>query len=195
MDIITIATVVSTAISAVSIFVALMAVWVQTRQNNRALGVTILRDLEKDFLWSEEMRSKRLLLVKFLLGRKPGDAASPEVGYILDFFDSLGLYHNRGVIDTEMSWVMFYYWLGHYWHLLKQYADASEQGEDGIVYYKNVKIFYKRLTEFGSKHKNLPPEEKYFSSENLRAFLIGEFKRCSPPGTKLPSVLSKNIEN
>ena len=177
MDIISLTTL---AISALGIIVALLAVGVQTRQNNRALGVTILRDLEKDFLWSEEMRSKRLALVTFLLSRQAGDPASPEVAYILDFFDSLGLYHNKGVIDTEMAWVMFYYWLGHYWQLLKEDADATEHTEEGILFYKNVRLFYKKLTEFGRKHRNLPPEEKYFSPENLQGFLKGEIRNCAP---------------
>lgn len=189
MDVITLATIISTGISALGIFVALLAVWVQTWQNNRALGVNILRDIEKDFLWSDEMLGKRLTLVKFLLNRKPGEPPSPEVGYMLDFFDSVGLYHNKGVIDTEMTWVMLYYWLGHYWYLLKDDAAASEHGEDGVSYYKNVRLFYKRLTKFGHKYRNLPPEEKYYSPENLRAFLIGEFKRCSPPGTVVPPEL------
>jgi len=186
MDITSLATIATVVISGLGIFVALLAVWVQTWQNNRALGVNILRDLEKDFLWSEEMRSKRFALAKFLLDRKPGDPISPEVSYILDFFDSMGLYHNKGVIDTEMSWVMFYYWLGHYWQLLKDDAAASEQREDGIQYFKNIRLFYKQLTQFGRKHRKLPPEEKYFSPENLRAFLMVEYERCSPAGSKIP---------
>jgi proline iminopeptidase len=186
MNLLEITTIVSTAISVVGLFVALVAVWVQTWQNNRALGVTILRDLEKDFLWSDEMISKRLTLATYLLRRKSGDPRSAEVAYMLDFFDSIGLYHNKHVIDTEMTWVMFYYWLGHYWNLLKADADTTERLEDGIKYYKNIRILYKRLTDFGRKHRNLPPEEQYYSPENLRAFLIREFKDCSPPGTKLP---------
>jgi hypothetical protein len=179
MDIISMTAITAAVISAVGL-------WIQTRQNNRALGVTILRDLEKDFLWSDEIRTKRLALATFLIGRKAGDPPSPEVSYMLDFFDSMGLYHNKGVIDTEMAWVMFYYWLGHYWQLLKEDIDAAEQDEDGILYYKNVKRFYKDLTEFGRKHRRLPPEEKYFSLENLRAFLVGEIKHCSPPEGRLP---------
>lgn len=60
MDTITMATVATAIISGLGIFVALLAVWAQTRQNNRALGVTILRDLEKDFLWSDEMKKNAM---------------------------------------------------------------------------------------------------------------------------------------
>jgi proline iminopeptidase len=194
IDLIQIATVASTVISAIGIIVALLAVWVQTKQNNRALGVTILRELEDEFLWSDEMRRKRSSLARYLLDRKPGDPSSPDVGYMLDFFDSMGLYHNKGVIDTEMSWVMFYYWFGHYWQLLKEDARISEQYEDGIAYYKNVRLFYQHLTEFGRKERNLPREEQYYSPENLQAFLLGELKRCStsamPSSVEHPRVAS-----
>ena len=173
------ASMVTVVISALGIIVALWAVWAQTRQNNRALGVTILRDLEKEFLWSEETRSKRLALAKSLRDRKPGDPPPPEVDYILDFFDSMGLYHNKGVIDTEMAWVMFYYWLGYYWQFLKEDANDLENQQGGIVYYKNIRLFYERLTRFGRKHRKLPRDETHFAPDRLRAFLEDEIENCS----------------
>jgi len=176
MDIVSIAT---SIVSLLGVIVALCAVWIQTRQNNLALGATILRDLEREFHWSEEMRNRRLALATFLLNRKVDDIPSSHVSDMLDFFDAIGLYHDKGVIDTEMTWVMFYYWVGHYWQLLKEDADYFERLDGGVTYYKSIRLLYTRLTKFGRKKRKLPREEEYFSTDDLQTFLETEIKQCS----------------
>lgn len=99
---------------------------------------------------------------------------------MLDFFDTIALYHNRQVIDTEMTWVMFYYWIAHYWQALGRDADYFENLFSGVEYYKNLRSLYPKLTAFGQKERKLPREEGYFSEDSIRAFLLEEIKQCSP---------------
>lgn len=192
MDIISIVTIV---LSALGVTVALIAVFTQARQNNITLGTTILRDLEKDFHWSEEMRSRRLAAATYLFHQKENDIPPSQVGDILDFFDIVGLYHNKHIIDTEMTWVAFYYWIGYYWQLLKVNADYFENIAGGITYYENFRLLYTKLTKYGRKRKRLPLEEEYFTRDRLYAFLEEEIRQCSPIKGEILSAPTKETIN
>jgi len=177
MDIVSIATII---LSALGIVVALTALMIQTRQNNIALGVNILRGLEESFHWSDGMRSKRLAVATFLLNRKEDAPPSSQTANILDFFDIVGLYHKNGVIRTDMTWSMFYYWVGHYWQLLKADAEWIEGLAGGVDYYKNFRHLYYELSKYGRRWNKLPLEHVYFTPKSLRTFLEEEIQQCSP---------------
>ncbi|OQY89621.1 MAG: hypothetical protein B6D38_05960 [Anaerolineae bacterium UTCFX1] len=165
--------------TAFGVFVAMATLYVQTRQNSRALGATLLRDFERQFE-SEEMLRVRLETAKFLINRKTEDAAVSYCADLLDFFDVLGAYHNRNSLDTEMTWVLFYYWFGNYWYLLKNDASQYEQLAGGVSFYQDAERLYKTLTRFSKKKRRLPDtEEQYFTAERLNNFLQEEIAQCS----------------
>lgn len=176
MDVIS---VIATLISALSVIVAIGALWSQARQNNLTLSANILRDIEKDFLWSDRMKQRRLVLSMFLLNDHNKNSIPAEVGDMLDWLDQLGLYNRKNIIELEMTWVTLFYWFSHYWNHLKDYADKFEDEVGGIKYYQNARIIYYKLYKFGQKHKKLPAEHVYFSKERLQAFLIEEIEQCS----------------
>jgi hypothetical protein len=55
-------TLISVVISAISVLVAMGALLNHRHQNSLALGVNILRELEKEYVWSKEMRKRRLVI-------------------------------------------------------------------------------------------------------------------------------------
>ncbi len=42
---------------------------------------------------------------------------SDQLDNIWDFFDTIGLFTRRGVLDDEMVWSIFFYWINAYWQV------------------------------------------------------------------------------
>lgn len=160
-----------------SLLVALIALYMQSKQNTLTLGVTILRDIERQFE-TKEMRNTRLEVATFLLVRQDGTPPIPQCADLLDFFDVLGTYHNRKTLDTEMTWVQFYYWFGNYWYLLKDDSLYYEDLAGGVRFYEDARILFNTLTTFGERNRGLPVGN-YFTSERLNTFLKEEIAQCS----------------
>ena len=177
MDVNTLASVVTAGTATVAIVFALFALQIQTRQNNRALGVTILRDLEREFV-SEDMKRERYELASFLLKRQPSEPLPPHLTDVLDFFDTVGTYLSKGVLDVEMTWDTYFYWLGHYYRLLREDIDLIERRNAGIVYYHNLRLMCAELDRFGYRHRKLPHGNEYYSPQRLKGFLEEELRAC-----------------
>jgi len=152
----------------------------QAQQSKITLAVNLLRDFEKHFFFSEDMRRKRCVTSKFLLDRAENiNIDLPPEGYeLLDFFDTIALHVNRGIIDDEMAWITFYWWFDKYWYLLSEDVERLHQDNDGVKYLENCTRLHTQLTGFGIKQKNLPNSEVRHSPEKLKAFLLDEINAC-----------------
>jgi hypothetical protein len=101
----------------VAILALLISTWRQIAESKRyriAQSVELLLKLEDRFD-NDEFRKIRKRAAKKLL---KGDLYS--AGKILDFFETIGLLLERGVLDKDMVWSSFDYWIRAY----TQAADA-----------------------------------------------------------------------
>lgn len=150
----------------------------QAQQSKITLAVSLLRDFENHFFFSDDMRHKRCVTSKCLIDRHDNLELPPEAYELLDFFDTIALHVNRGIIDEEMAWITFYWWFDKYWHLLSQDVEKLHQDNDGVNYLENCARLHSKLTEFGINHKNLPKSEVRHSPEKLKTFLVDEVNAC-----------------
>jgi hypothetical protein len=172
--------IVLSATSLVAIVLGIATYWHQNVQANLFLGIQILREWEQSFFSSPEMRRRRHIASAHFR-RTPTAEVPPEAWEILDAFDSIGIYVNRGIVDKEIAWITFYYWLNVYWHLLKNHTKRFHEYSDGVRYLNNVEELYKTLTDYGVKHRNLPGEDKRCSPEKIQGFLDDEIKATRDP--------------
>jgi hypothetical protein len=168
--------------SIVAIVLAVYTFWAQNRQTKVFLGIQLLRDWENSFFGSPEMRRQRYITCHFFLYHTP-NAELPAVAWkILDEFDTIGIYVNRRIVDEEIAWATFYYWLNIYWHLLSPYVSKLyAEHLDGVEYYKNIEEMYVRLTHFGKIHRNLPSADIRCSSSKVTYFLNDELHATTDP--------------
>lgn len=162
-----------------AIVITLVTLIIESRQNRMALGVNVLRDLEKDFD-SDLYREQRYKLAKFLLERESrGESRKMLPIYMTnvpDFFDSIGLYVNKGIIDTEFAHVTFAYWLERYGCLLTDDIRHLENDLNG-VYWKNYETLLREFTKI-SRRKSKGKEK--LSKDDLFDFLNEEIQVCGP---------------
>ncbi|HBJ82915.1 MAG TPA: hypothetical protein DDZ88_03370 [Verrucomicrobiales bacterium] len=178
MSIEVICTLVTAVTSIIAILLAVYSFWFQTRQANRTLGIIILRDCERDFFYSTEMRRRRFEAARFLMTRQPGQSPPQACYELLDFIDCFGIYVNRGLIEPELAWNTFYYWFSVYWHSLSKEVDELNEQTDGVPYLWNCHMLYSRLTKWGERHKRLPSETLRYAPERLQRFFADELSAC-----------------
>lgn len=157
MDAATFANVATAVTSILALLLSTYVFYHQTQQAKITLGITVLRELEKDFFSSADMKRKRFVAARFLLNRHPGQDVPQEAYELLDFFDNLGLHLNKRVLDPEMTWTVFHFWFDKYWHLLAQDVDSLHEYTDGVLYLENCIRAHTILDEFGRKHRKIPP--------------------------------------
>jgi hypothetical protein len=177
--------------SIIAILLAAYTFWFQTRQAKRTLGITIVREYERDFFNGIPMRQRRYRAARFLIDRSTKDIPPQACYEILDFFDAFGIYVNRGFIETDIAWITLYYWLGFYWHSLVADVEAFNKRMHGVTYLSNCEELYRRLTRYAERHQNLPNEAKRFAPEDVRQFLHDELAACADA---VPEI-ERRIEN
>jgi hypothetical protein len=176
---------ITTISSGIGILVALIALMIQTRQNNRALQISLLRDLDKEFF--QDMKCQRLELARFLINRKPNQAPDGSVADMLDFFDGIGIYLSKGALDEETVFYALYYWIKPYWQLLDKDATYFEDITNGIANYSKLKLLVDRLTRIANKKKKLRRGYAHsYTDEQLQKFLQEEIEQCLP--MRLPDI-------
>ena len=105
-----------------SALVAIAAILVESRRARLATGVDLLMRLTNQFD-SAEMRETRKRAAIGLRSHAP-DKANP----IFDFFEMVGYFVKRGILDKEASWFMFGYWVCNYWSAASSHIrDAQAQ--------------------------------------------------------------------
>lgn len=154
-----------TAIATIAI--AMGSIFAVTSQNNQsriALGVDLVLRLDDRFN-SAQFRQLRRNAASSLL--KKSSAPPDEV---LDFFETIGMLVRRGVLDEEVVWHTFFYWVNGYWYAAHDYIKSKNDP----TFYEDMRYLHERLVAL-EKHKYNSPESEIQPSEpELKDFLIEE---------------------
>jgi len=158
----------SAAVAAFFSFVALVLTYFQIKQFRFAHSVDLVFDLEHRFD-APEMINDRRLAAKALLAGICGEELEP----VLDFFETLGVFVSRQVIDEELVWNSFSYWVLRYAALAHDQIKARRKAESDNTYWQEFESLVKCLTKIETKRRHLksPPS---FSKEQLHTFLVEE---------------------
>lgn len=136
-------TAVGTVVTAIVAIVAVILEWARSRI---ALNVEIALDLDRRFN-SPEIREDR---------RKTAEAIQhgrvQDPGQVLEFFGTIGILLRKEVLDKEVLWRMFFYWLHGYHFLLKKYIE--EEKKQDRTSFESLEILYKELLAFENEKNN-----------------------------------------
>lgn len=94
----------------IGVFVALVALVIEGRRNRITLQTELLLRLNETFN-SSDMRGRRERASKKL----QEGAISTELLDLLDFFSSIGHLYARKVVDVDLAYKEFSYWIIRYW--------------------------------------------------------------------------------
>src|ERR1035437_3998690 len=93
---------------------------------------------------------------------------------LFDFFELVGLYVRRNMLDVEVAHSMFFHWINLYWHAGKDYIVRSRQRSTEI--YSEFEGLYKRVLAVemrdAPKSRDINPTEA-----DVEAFLKQELNQ------------------
>ena len=128
------ATLAIAVLTVVTAFVAIVAVWLQNRASRTLLAAQLAMEFDKRFS-TEDMLRERQSLASSLMDQRDPDSE------LLDFFESVGHYAKRGLLDQETLWNDFSYFVIRYWPLLKDFVRRERTAGDGDPdLYANIEV-------------------------------------------------------
>jgi hypothetical protein len=151
--------------------IAIVAIWCESRSSrlSRAADVT-LRVIDK--FDDEKMLNLRHKAATSIRDFRQGKGKiSKDVENVLDFFETMGLFCKRGVIDEEIVWHSFYYWIrGYYWSA-KDFIDERRRDEPTV--YEDLVALYRQLVMIEDAGDDIP------SKDDLDEFIDEEIKEVT----------------
>ncbi len=121
--------------------VALIALWTQNKAFKASLSADLAMKLDDRFGLPEFKKTRAAAALALRDGVSKEDAED-----VFDFFETVGLFARRKVLDAEIVHSFFFYWINFYWITGKDYIANAQSGANlrwkdfGDLYLKVLKI-------------------------------------------------------
>ena len=136
----------------------------EVHMSRRALQAETLLSLDARF-YSTKMIKSRQEAAKKLLASNPNNH---ELADVLDFLTTVALLADREVIDPELTYESFVYWMVRYWLAAKSFRGKSYVA----IVRESDEESWRKLEELVKKQ--VKEEELKYSDEYLKVFLYEE---------------------
>ena len=100
--------------SLLSVFLALIALIIQSRQSQRALQTNALMSILLRFD-TDKMRAFRCMAATYLRNKGGSESEAWAVQEVLDFFGEIAFFINSKAINSSLAYSQFSWWLIRYW--------------------------------------------------------------------------------
>ena len=148
---------IETILAIISAFAAVIAAFVAIYQaylSRITTGADILMRLEDRFENVEfcEKRKKAAYAILSITRANQGDIED-----IFDFFETVGLLVDEGVLDEKLAWSSFFYWLHGYCYFAKDFLESQRKKFPSR--YEKMVLLHERLTEIENSKKPVDESE------------------------------------
>ena len=157
---------VSGALAAFAALLVAIITYKQLKHSRFALGADLILRLEASFFEAVEMKADRSRAASAL--KRGSDAG--ELEPVLDFFETVGLLVRREVVDKELAWNSFSYWVLRYAALAGNQIKVRRKKEHDPTYYQEFDFLVECLTQVEIEKRHLKSRPS-FSKELLDGFL------------------------
>jgi hypothetical protein len=118
---------------------------------------------------SDEMRkARKVLCAKYNSANR---TTSQHDGLVLDFFEQMGLYLQKGVFTPDIIWELYSYYIEHYWCIAKPLVDEFRLTTDDKSWYSSFYYLYEAMQKEGKK-RGITCDGK--TQEQIAQFIKGE---------------------
>lgn len=167
----------------VTALIAVYAVMSETRRSRFSQGIDLIQKMSDEFV-EPGFQKHRSAAARFLLQ----SASSPEgtqelanqnaferptslpLDEVLDFFQFMAVLARKGVIDKELTWNSFFYWLDCYYTLAWDYIVFWRQSSPSV--WDDIDWLHRQLIGIEKKHN--PQSYHSPTPEMLSVFLSDE---------------------
>jgi hypothetical protein len=170
-----------------AIVAALSAVTAQLVQSrHRRLG----RRIDLVLKFEAQFETVNFIMIRqraatFLLSRDPADKRGEDAVYsVLNFFESVGYFREKKLLDDESIWTFLSFWMLKYCAAAKQQlSDARARDNDSFAY---ISPMFEAMKQYKQKRNPMRSIEHLVSPAQVKEFLEDESSLLSetPPGGK-----------
>lgn len=145
--------------------------WQQHRESKAASRVALHLQLINDFE-SDPMSLVRSNVAGALLrGQSP---MPDQIESILDRLESIAYYARRNMLDHELVWHDFSYYVRCYWYKLNDYAQRQREIRKDVTLFDQIESLYGDLLKEEAKRRGLAIAAAPVTDVELHAFLRSE---------------------
>jgi hypothetical protein len=148
-----------------------IAVWAVIQENRRsrfALSIDIVLKLDERFD-SRELKEARKKTAKSIEAFH--ENTCKDEGGVLEFFTTIGILLRREVLDKEILWRMFFYWVHGYYSSLRAYINHCRKEDpasfDSLIYLYNELLIVENKINRGRFVKGFKKAEFLKAELNL----------------------------
>ena len=139
------------------------------REDAKALlSAQISVEMDKQFD-SPEMRNARRRLAAELLSKKEVTETR-----LLDFFDKVAMYTHQDLIDQDIVYSSYSYWLERYWPAIKTSIEEFRKLENDSGFYQDTEELYGEMLADDAKELGKSVDQVAPSKKEIRRFLEEE---------------------
>lgn len=129
----------------------------QSKDAHISLGIQLLRDLDKQFE-SEEMKEHRRDVANLFIKRGKGvEILSFEMCHVANdisnFFEKVGLFLKRDILDLEFTWNFYALYAIGYWEILEKDIIELRKLQDDDTSWEMFEYLYKQVKKYDRKLK------------------------------------------
>lgn len=133
----------------IAALVAVVAVCIESRWVRFTLGTNIILSLDEKFQGEEYRKIRRDAATAFL-NENLGDERWEKGEPILNFFETIAILCDQKVLNEEIVWEVFFYWMHRYYQCMRKYLENIRKNDPTM--WENLVNLHKRLVEI-EKHK------------------------------------------
>jgi hypothetical protein len=143
-------------------------IWSQKEDAHTLLSAQISVEMDKQFD-SPEMRRARSRLAAELLGNKEVTETR-----LYDFFDKVGMYTHQDLIDQNIVYPSYSYWVERYWPAVKSNIEKFRKEENDSGYYQDFEDLNDDMLSDDAKETGKSVSQVTPNESEIHRFLIEE---------------------
>lgn len=144
----------------------------ESKRTRFSLGIDLILRLDTHFNSGEFRRKRNDAATGLLSGRLSTEAQRVAIDDVLNFFETVGFLTRRDVLDAEVAWNHFFYYMHRYMLSAKKYIETCRK-EDPTLWEEFIEV-YERLKEVEKRERRLSDKDLLLSDEDRRKFLNSE---------------------
>lgn len=162
----------SWALAIITIIIAgitFWGIWSQKEDARTLLSAQISVEMDKQFDSPEMRRARRSLAAELLLGKKELTETR-----LLDFFDKVAMYTHQDLIDQDIAYSSYSYWVERYWPAVKSNISEFRKQENESGYYEDFEELNGEMLADDAKDSGKSVDQVTPSKSEIHRFLVEE---------------------
>lgn len=145
--------------------ITLILILRQVRLQNDSHLVNSFASFEARWNSMMMLQARRLSCERYRPGMTSIEQPIAHIGY---FFEEIGVYCKRGILDKEIVWEMYSFHIEHYWVMAKNSILSLRRESRDETFYKNFEDLYQTMCDLNRKNSAATYEK---TSEDVVRFI------------------------